>query len=215
MFTGLIRHLGVIRSVREGRESRVLTLAHDFARAPRAGASIAVQGVCLTVLPGADGRLFSAECHYATLKKSTLQFCRPGQKVHLEPALTLSDPLDGHLVQGHVSAMASVMENRPAGRGRSLTMELPESLRTEICREGSVALDGVSLTVATLEEHSFSIQLIGETLRTSLLGSLHRGEKVNVEGDLLLRNRPARGAGEFSKQKSTITEQQLLQWGYV
>lgn len=210
MFTGLIRCIGVVKSIRNGRDSRIITIKHSFPDIPLQGASIAVQGVCLTVLESADKTQFIAECHYASLKKSNLQYCRPGDRVHLEPAMTLGSAVDGHLVQGHVSAMAAVKRNSLAGSGRTLTLELPDKLRQEICSEGSVALNGVSLTVESLDTNSFSIQLIGETLRSSCLADLKTGDKVNVEGDLLLRQR-----AEVSVAGEGITEQKLLQWGYV
>jgi len=210
MFTGLIRCIGEVKSIRDGRESRVLWIKHSFPEIPLQGASIAVQGVCLTVLEGADKAQFTVECHHATLKKSNLQYCRPGDRVHLEPAMTLASAVDGHLVQGHVSAMAAVKGNKPVGRGSLLTLELPDKVRREICREGSVALNGVSLTIASLDAISFSIQLIGETLRSTCLSDLKARDKVNVEGDLLLRQR-----GQRSAENKGITEQKLLQWGYV
>jgi riboflavin synthase alpha subunit len=134
--------------------------------------------------------------------------------VHLEPALKIGSPLDGHLVQGHVSSRTRVLENRWVGRGRMLTLKIPAGEGGFLIPEGSVALDGVSLTISSLEEDRFSIQLIGETLKSTCLGMLNPGDRVNLETDMLLRCSNQK-LGTSGNQKPNITEQQLLQWGYL
>ncbi len=216
MFTGLIRSTGTVIGIRDRGGMKVLTIAHSLERVPRQGDSIAVKGICLTALEGADEKQFRTECHYATLNKTNLKDLRWGDRVHLEPAMVLSDSVDGHLVQGHVSALVSVKANRQRQGGRELVLALPRELAAEICREGSVALDGVSLTVASLDAVSFSVQLIGETLKDSCLGALKTGDKVNLETDMLLRARGGtREGGTAGPEIKSLTEEKLRLWGYL
>ncbi|MDC7240924.1 MAG: riboflavin synthase [Spirochaetales bacterium] len=238
MFTGLIRCIGTVKNIADRGGVKVLTIAHALERVPRQGDSIALEGICLTALEGADDRQFRAECHYATLAKTSLKNLKVGQKVHLEPAMTLDAVVDGHLVQGHVSALIRVMENRRREGGRELVLSLPRELAGEICREGSVALNGVSLTVASMASDRFSVQLIGETLQASCLDSLKPGDPVNLETDMLLRTRASdlgtAGWGRSGRQSvgaasgetggraagtaggaGTITEEKLRLWGII
>ncbi len=164
MFTGLIRHIGRVRRIHRRGERAHLVLSHGFDRIPGAGDSIAINGVCLTVI-SADWQSFSAECFYATLAKSNLKDLRVGDRVHMERALRVGDPLDGHFVQGHVNRTIRVLGWEPREGGAELRLSLPEEGRKGLVREGSVALNGVSLTISRLERTSFSVQLIGETLR--------------------------------------------------
>jgi len=216
MFTGLIQGLGRIQAVRDRQGSRLITIRNSLRDIPAQGASVAVDGVCLTVLSAGTGT-FTAECFFATLDKTGLKSKRPGASVHLEPALRLGDSLDGHLMQGHVSCRTAVLENRTMGRGRLLTLQIPEGHEHEFVQEGSVGLDGVSLTIASLTGGRFSVQLIGETLESTLLGKLKPGELVNLETDFFLRSRgdSSNCKYETENNKSGITKQQLLHWGYV
>jgi len=216
MFTGLIQNIGRIQTVRDRQGSRLITIGNSLRDIPVKGASVAVDGVCLTVVSSLPGS-FTAECYFATLDKTGLKNKRSGTSVHLEPALRLGDSLDGHLLQGHVSCRTPVMENRAVGGGRLLTVRIPEGYEDEFIPEGSVGLDGVSLTIASLVKGYFSVQLIGETLESTLLGKLKPGEMINLETDLLLRSRRGGGIHDHSakKNKTGITKQQLLQWGYV
>lgn len=210
MFTGLIRCIGTLKSLRDNGESRILTISHDFGFSPEQGASIAVQGVCITVLPGSTSGIFQGECFFATLRKTNLLRLSPGCQVHLEPALTLGDALDGHLVQGHVKQTIRVLENRKAGRGRALLLEKPSDSASLLKEEDAVALDGVSLTIAASNRSSFTIQLIGETLEKTLLAALRPGMNVNLETDFMIRG--TMGTAEI---KQRITPRLLGQWGYV
>ena len=188
MFTGLIRCLGTIRDVQDGRGKRSFFVGHDLPGGLGPGDSIAVNGVCLTVRDlQADS--FWVDCYYVTLEKTTLAGLSVGDEVHLEPALRLGDALDGHLLQGHVSCTVAVKDFREMGAGVCLTLEMPRGLEHCFVPEGSVAIDGVSLTVAALDSGVFSVQLIGETLERTLLGHLKQGKRVNLETDFLLRSR--------------------------
>ena len=215
MFTGLIRSIGRVRRIRKGSETSLITLSHDFDIVPRHGDSVAVNGVCLTVTD-VDSQCFSAECYYATLAKSNLKDLRPGDRVHMEPALRMGEALDGHFVQGHVNRTIRILSVKPVDKGAELRLARPEPDDGALIPEGSVALNGVSLTVSALEENSFSVQLIGETLKDTLLGALRPGAEVNLETDMLLRGmRSAEEGKERAPGGSGLTMEKLIQWGYV
>jgi riboflavin synthase len=210
MFTGLIQSIGTIAGIRTIPGGKALQIRHDFIETLDAGASVAVNGVCLTVTEDRQG-IFTAECYFETLRKSSLYRFRPGKRVNLEQALRADSRLDGHFVQGHVSAVVRVLRVIPQGKGTELTVSLPEK-KEGIIREGSVALDGVSLTIADLQPDSLSVQLIGETLERTVLKECKPGDPVNLESDLLLR---AGNRGLQEREKERITMSLLAQWGYV
>ncbi len=189
MFTGLIREIGVLRSM----HARAGVLRLDI-RAPgtaarvSVGDSVAVAGICLTVT-ACDRRGFSADAAAETRRLTTLGSWRPGRRLHLEPALRMGDALDGHLVQGHVDGVGRVRSLRPApGGGRLLTVAYPAGLRRFLTPKGSIAVDGVSLTV---DEGpfvtGFTVNLVPHTLERTVLGALKRGDGVNLEMDALVK----------------------------
>jgi riboflavin synthase len=209
MFTGLIESLGQILARRPLPGGIALIIEHDFSHTPAKGASLAVNGVCLTVT---EARLnsFTAECYYETINKTTLSSLTTGTQVNLEQALRANSRLDGHLVQGHITAVIKVLRVISRGKGKEITLSLPSSGSEGLLPEGSVALDGVSLTIANLSPHSFSIQLIGETLNRTTLKDRRPGDRINMETDVLLRSR----GEEAIIQRKTITMSQLTQWGF-
>ncbi|MDC7220695.1 MAG: riboflavin synthase [Spirochaetales bacterium] len=209
MFTGLIEAMGRIKARKALPEGLELTIEHSLSEDPALGASVAVNGVCLTVTGGTVG-VFKAECYYETVRKTTLNRLKPEAKVNLEQALRADGRLDGHIVQGHVSAVVPVIRTVSRGKGVELTVGLPSSGRDGLIQEGSVALDGVSLTIASLTARSLSVQLIGETLERTTLKNLRPGDLVNLERDVLLRDRESREI-----HKSNITMGRLAQWGYL
>ena len=212
MFTGLIQCIGELRSRRTIPGGVVLGIRHGFDEILPEGASVAVNGVCLTVISDRSG-IFQAECYYETLEKTTLAGLPAGSKVNLEQALKLNGALDGHLVQGHVSGVVKVLGRVPRGKGIALSVALPERNRKGLIAEGSVALDGVSLTIADLEADRLTVQLIGETLERTTLKDRRPGDEINMESDFLLRGR---GNIEIHEEnKETITMGRLAQWGYV
>jgi len=206
MFTGLIESLGSLASTRSIPGGLVLSLRHDFTEPLPEGASVAVNGVCLTVLKDTGG-IFTAECYWETLKKTALPGLRPGSPVNLERALRADGMLDGHLVQGHVTGTARVHRSAAKGKGRELTVTVPDAADPALIPEGSVALDGVSLTIASLQGAQLTVQLIGETLERTTLKDRRPGDTVNLETDFLLRRRRA--------GQSNLTMSRLAQWGYV
>jgi riboflavin synthase len=150
------------------------------------GESVAVDGVCLTVAGRGEGR-FEADVVAETLARTTLGSLAPGSAVHLERALRLGDRLGGHLVQGHVDGMGEVRELRRRGGDVRLRMGLPLELRRYVALKGSIAVQGVSLTVAALDADAFEVALVPQTLSRTGLGRLQGGDRVNVEVDLLAR----------------------------
>ena len=168
-------------------------IAHGRALAGRleVGASLAVGGVCLTVTersPGGAAEAWSAvELSPETLARTTLGDLAAGAEVNLEPALRLGDPLGGHWVQGHVDGVGEVIGRADAGEHRLLTIAVPEGLGRYLVEKGSVAVDGVSLTVASCDGDRCSVALIPHTLEVTTLGGLVPGDRVNLEVDVLAK----------------------------
>ncbi|MBF0164071.1 MAG: riboflavin synthase [Magnetococcales bacterium] len=190
MFTGLIERVGVIRAVERSAAEWLVRVDCDFTEV-KLGDSIAVSGVCLTVVELLPAGGFAAQVSAATLDSSTLGNLRAGTRVNLERALRFGGRLDGHLVAGHVDAVGRV--ERVATRGRSLEVwfRLPGTVGKYIVAKGSIAIDGVSLTVNQVEdvgeESRFSINLIPHTQNGTTLATLAPGVEVNIESDLLGR----------------------------
>lgn len=186
MFTGLIRHLGTLesRSSRSGgARLRIASPAPVLDRAEE-GASIAVNGCCLTAVVR-DGRAWEADLSEETLAKTTLGQLRTGAKLHLEPALRVGDPLDGHLMLGHVDA-SGALQSRPAGEG-VWRFSMPADLAPLVAEKGSIAVDGVSLTVVDAGADFFTVALIPETVLRTAFADMRPGDPVNLEADPLAR----------------------------
>jgi riboflavin synthase len=206
LFTGLIRERGLVAVDPEplgspGTGGMRLVIAHgaELGRLLPAGASLAVAGVCLTVTgpgpspaepAGVDGARSAAEVTPETLARTTLGGLRRGDEVNLEPALRAGEPLGGHLVQGHVDGTARVLPWRELAGHRVLSVALPVELAPYLVFKGSVAVDGVSLTVAALPADPparFEVALIPHTLAVTTLGRLAAGDRVNLEVDVLAK----------------------------
>lgn len=187
MFTGLIRHLGTLeaRSSRPGGARLRIAAPADLLARAESGASIAVNGVCLTSV-SADGRAWEADLSEETLARTTLGRLALGAKVHLEPALRVGDPLDGHLVSGHVDGIGQLL-SRPQGQGGLAEgiwrFSMPAALAPMTAQKGSVAVDGISLTVVDCGNDWFTVALIPETVIRTALNHLRPGDAVNLEAD--------------------------------
>ena len=184
MFTGIIRHVGVVGAVGSAGGGARLTIdLGPLAASAAPGDSIAVSGACLTVaaLRGARGEF---DVVAETLATTTLGGLRPGAKVNLEPALSLGGGLDGHLVQGHVDGVATVRQVRTDAEW-VVRFDAPGELVAQMVPKGSVAIDGVSLTLVDVADGGFSVALIPTTLAETTLGALRVGDRVNVETDLI------------------------------
>jgi len=150
------------------------------------GASLAVSGVCLTLIES-SGSDVAVELSPETLRRTTLGGLKQGSKVNLEPAMRVGEVLGGHWVQGHVDATTEVLERVDLEEHCEMTFALPEDLKAFVVEKGSVALDGVSLTIASLEDDRFMVALIPHTLEVTTLSDLRRGDRVNLEVDILAK----------------------------
>lgn len=187
MFSGLVAALGSIAATqRVGAGARLAVTCELGGEALRLGESIAVQGVCLTVAQlTRDG--FASDLSSETLSRTTLGSVRVGQRVNLERALRLGDRVGGHIVLGHVDAAVPVSAVRPSGEFANVRIALPSSLQPEVAEKGSIAIDGVSLTVSALGAGWFEVVLIAATRTTTTLGELRAGARVNLETDVLAK----------------------------
>jgi riboflavin synthase len=186
MFTGIVTDKGLVREIRAGGDRRfVFATAYDT-RAIDLGASIACSGACLTVVERETG-WFAADVSAETLARTTLGSWSAGTPVNLERALKLGDELGGHLVTGHVDGVAELVERRVEGGSLRLVFAAPAALRGLIATKGSVALDGVSLTVNAVEDDTFSVLIIPHTLAVTTLGTLAQGDDMNLEIDTMAR----------------------------
>jgi riboflavin synthase len=187
MFTGIVEELGTLTVRTDGQDSSVIeVLAPTIAQDAAHGDSISVDGVCLTVTAHTPEG-FTADVMAETLKRSTLGRLQAGDAVNLERATPADGRFGGHIVQGHVDATTTVVAREPGERWEVVTFALPPELRRYLVLKGSVALDGVSLTVSGLTDQTFSVSLIPTTLERTTLGNRHPGDEVNVEVDVLAK----------------------------
>jgi len=187
MFTGIVTDIGEVREARHGNGGLTLTIATSYdTQAVALGASIGCSGVCLTVVGTEPGR-FTAEASAETLACSTLGAWRSGTRVNLEQAMKLGDEMGGHLVLGHVDGVATVVDRRPDGESMRFTFEAPAELAPYIAPKGSVALDGVSLTVNEVEGAVFGVNIIPHTLSHTVFNDAGPGTRMNLEIDLIAR----------------------------
>jgi riboflavin synthase len=184
MFTGLVQDLGTVTAVDAGTDGVRLTVGTELEL--REGDSIAVNGVCVTAAELANGG-FRADVMHETLRRSSLAGLAAGARVNLELPLRAADRLGGHFVQGHVDGLGTVRDVREDGFARVVTIEADPALLRYVVEKGSIAVDGVSLTVAGLGDDWFSVSLIPETLERTILGGAEPGQPVNLEVDVLAK----------------------------
>jgi riboflavin synthase len=187
VFTGLIADLGTLSAVELGVGGATLTVSTRLADELNEGDSIAVNGVCLTATEVSDVS-FKAEAMSETLERSSLGELAAGAHVNLELPLRAEDRLGGHVVQGHVDGTGIVTASREDGFARVLEIETEPRLARYLVEKGSVALDGVSLTISALHESGFSVSLIPETLGRTNLGTIDEGARLNIEVDILAKH---------------------------
>jgi riboflavin synthase len=188
MFTGIVQSVGTVFALGDGTDSRRLTVDTQLPveRLPL-GASIAVDGVCLTVVDRQPGR-FTADLGPETLARTTLGARRVGDRVHLERPLAVGDALGGHMVAGHVDGVGTIVASRSRGDALDLEVSVPEDLARYLVSKGSIAIDGVSLTINTVDGDRFGVTLIPHTLAVTLLGGRPVGASVNLEADLIAKH---------------------------
>ncbi|HLK12770.1 MAG TPA: riboflavin synthase [Candidatus Binatia bacterium] len=188
MFSGIIQSTGRLeaRTARGGGARLVLSTPRPLPRLAL-GESVAVNGACLTVA-GRNGRRFTADVSPETLRRTTLGRLAPGTRVNLERALRLGDRIGGHIVQGHVDAVGRLDAITPEGDWVLFRFSAPAALAPFLVEKGSVAVDGVSLTVFRCRKGGFSVALVPHTLRETTLGERRPGDRVNLEADILLKH---------------------------
>ena len=184
MFTGLVQDLGEITAVDVSQDGVRLAIATRLELAE--GDSIAVNGVCLTATAVSDGH-FAADVMNETLRRSSLAEVGAGAKVNLELPLRAADRLGGHIVQGHVDGVGGIWDVRDDGFARVVTIGAPPEIMRYVIEKGSIAVDGVSLTISGLGEDWFQVSLIPETLERTILGEANTGTPVNLEVDVLAK----------------------------
>jgi riboflavin synthase len=217
MFTGIIEELGRVRSIeRRGEGARLVIEAHTVAEGTREGDSIAVNGVCLTAI---DVRRdsFAADGSRETLQRSTLGNLRSGSKVNLERAVTPATRLGGHIVQGHVDARGRFLHAAEHGGSWTVRIAYPTEIARYLVFKGSVAVEGISLTVAGLTDEYFEIAVIPKTWAVTNLSELHPNDEVNLEADIIAKYVErilAVGAGDKSVSTSPLTMEKLVDLGY-
>ena len=186
MFTGLVQDIGRVERIERRSDAAILHIstgdipAEDLAL----GESIAIDGVCLTVEERERGR-FRVQAGAETLARTTIGALRPQSRVHLERSLRASDRLGGHIVAGHVDGMGEVASRRPVGPSVEIAFRAPREVLRYVVEKGSIAVDGISLTVNRVDEYSFAVLLIPHTLEKTTLGEKRPGDKVNLEVDIV------------------------------
>jgi riboflavin synthase len=185
MFTGIIEGLGTIREIRSTGRGKRLSVDADFdLNQTKIGDSISVNGACLTVVM-IEGPRFQADMSPETLARTTFGRAKIGDRVNLERALRLSDRLDGHLVSGHIDGIGTVKLKEKTGNALIITIEVPETLSYYMIKKGSVAVDGISLTINDCDRNRFDVSIIPHTAELTTLGVIKAGDLVNIETDMI------------------------------
>ena len=186
VFTGLVADLGTVTAVDATADGVRVAVRTNLASEIAEGDSVAVNGVCLTATSIADGA-FAADVMHETLRRSSLADAREGTPVNLELPLRAADRMGGHVVQGHVDGLGTVRDVREDGFARVVEIDAPPELLRYVVEKGSIAVDGVSLTVASVTDDAFTVSLIPETLERTNLGAAAPGQPVNLEVDVLAK----------------------------
>ena len=217
MFTGLVEEVGTVRSIRRGRDSAVLEIgAETVTKGLRTGDSMAVNGVCLTAVSCREDS-FSADVMHETLNRSSLAQLRSGSHVNLERAMPADGRFGGHIVAGHVDGVGRILGTEKDGTAVWYRIGADQSVLRYVVEKGSVAVDGISLTVAAVTETDFSVSLIPHTARMTILGEKKAGDPVNLETDIVGKYveklmKPADTGGQ--KGQSGITREFLEKYGF-
>jgi riboflavin synthase len=218
MFTGIIEGLGAISAIRPSGPGRRLTVDADFElTGSKVGDSISVSGACLTAVRMA-GRRFDADVSPETLDKTTFGAARVGERVNLERAMRLSDRVDGHLVSGHIDGSGVIESREAVGNVLVVGIGVSEELARFMIVKGSVAVDGISLTINTLEPGRFSVSIIPHTAGLTTVGFKPKGERVNIEVDMIgkyVERFLSARQGSVSSQPSGVTMEMLARAGFM
>ena len=215
MFTGIIEELGTVKSVRPGADSAVVQVeARVVTEGLKTGDSVAVNGVCLTVVSFTKTD-FSAEVMAETLRKSGLGGLKAGDRVNLERALRLTDRLGGHMVSGHIDGVGVVESVVKEDIARVFKVRAPAEVLRYVIKKGSIAVDGISLTVSDLTDDSFSVSIIPHTAAMTTLGYRNPGDKVNLEPDMIVKYVERLLSGGESKAPGGLSKSFLAEHGFL
>lgn len=221
MFTGIIEGQGTISAIRPAGQARRLTVEADFALdQTKLGDSIAVNGACLTVVK-ISGKQFEVDLSPETLATTTFDLIKRGDRLNLERAMRLSDRIDGHLVSGHIDGIGAIRQKEKRGNAIMLTVAVPETLTRYMIRKGSVAVDGISLTINACDADSFTVSIIPHTATISTVGMKQKGDAVNIETDMIgkyvekFTRKEASRDGEQTAAPSGVDMELLAKSGYL
>jgi len=213
MFTGIIEKICIVASVRKTADSMVLTIdLGSLAEGCRLGDSVAVNGVCLTVT-GLEGNVASFDVSAETMNKSSLGKLQSSSRVNIERAMKAADRFGGHFVQGHIDGTAIIKAIDKHGNFTDMTFSADAGLLDSMVVKGSVAVDGVSLTVSKLGQNSFRIALIPQTLKSTILGRAKIGDCINVENDIIIKT-VKKHLENILPKKEPLTADKLRQLGF-
>jgi riboflavin synthase len=221
MFTGIIEGLGTIAGVRSSGKGKNLTVQSDFfLDQTKIGDSISVSGACLTVVK-IDGRRFDVDVSPETLQKTTFGQAKVGDRINIERAMRLSDRIDGHLVSGHTDGTGFIRQREILSNAVIITVEVDESLSRYMIAKGSVAVDGISLTINACGTDNFSVSVIPHTAKLTTIGFKNKGDRVNIETDMigkyverLLSGVPRRNQGRVA-DRTIIDQAYLVKTGFI
>ena len=217
MFTGIVEEKGSVKSIRRGQHSAVITVnAKKVLQDTVPGDSIAVNGICLTVTSLGPG-WFTADVIHETLNRSSLSDAAAGTFVNLERAMATGSRFGGHIVSGHVDGTGVIREIRRDDNAVWFTVSAPGNIMKYIVEKGSVAIDGISLTVASVRDDSFDVSVIPHTLGLTVLGDRCRGDIVNLENDIIgkyVEKLMNYSPGSAEDNKGGITEEMLIKYGF-
>lgn len=213
MFTGIIEEIGVVQAVKKGVHSSVLMLqAKEVLAGTKTGDSIAVNGVCLTVTAMGDGCFF-ADVMHETLNRSSLGALKPGAHVNLERAMAADGRFGGHIVSGHIDGTGTVTDIRKDDNAVWYTIAAPDQLLRYIVEKGSIAIDGISLTVASVSKGSFQVSIIPHTMGNTTLAEKKPGDTVNLENDCI--GKYVERFLSFEQPQSRISKEFLGKYGFL
>lgn len=211
MFTGLVAELGTVEKLaQQGNSFHLTVAAAKVMQNLKIGDSVAVNGVCLTVVRLGDAS-FTADVMPETVRLTNIGLLHAGDRVNLERTLRLCDGLDGHIVSGHVEGLGTIASRRPDGIAMVVTITTPAELLKYIIKKGSIAIDGISLTVTEVTETSFSVSLIPHTAQETTLGFKDVGAKVNLETDIIAKYvERMLGFNKKEKQQDALLDKNML-----
>ena len=213
MFTGLIEELGIVKSFERNSAGALLIVeCKKILDDVRLGASVAINGACHTVVDFSDNSI-TVQTSNETLNVSNFGSLKKGDKVNLERAMTLSSRLDGHLVSGHIDGMATFIDKKIDGFSNKLFFKLDEKLKKYVIYKGSIAVNGISLTIASLENTVFSVEIIPHTMQQTNLADLKLGDIVNIETDVIAKY--VENFSHVSNNTTKITKSFLEENGFI